>query len=160
MACGSGLRPMRSKSVFNGLLLPSVRNGWSLHEDIKNGHSSFQTIKEKKYITVSCPSYNSQNFSSDSHSLCVCFQECNCSRSTSASQRVFHLSSLSHTNIWLKYVAKCSNRNRLQSSKILMCTSLERATRTPNIFRQGHVFENLTHMLQKLCHSPLQMSQH
>lgn len=67
MACGSGLRPMRSKSVFNGLLLPSVRNGWSLHEDIKNGHSSFQTIKEKKYITVSCPSYNSQNFSSDSH---------------------------------------------------------------------------------------------
>lgn len=35
-----------------------------------------------------------------------------------------------------------------------MCTSLERATLTPNSVRQGHVFENLTHILRKLCHGP------
>lgn len=74
--------------------------------------------KRNKSLTMKCPSNNSRNTASAVTVIplfvgpWVCFQECNCRRSTSASQCVFHLGFLSQPHMWLKYVAQRSNRNR------------------------------------------------
>lgn len=177
MACGSGLRPKCLSKLEQGWFLvayccPLSKKDCHCSQTWKIGTVAklpelFQNYKRNKTITMRCPSNNSRNTIS---AVTVTPPPSSASESVSRNATAdaallrpnvcFIWAPLSQTHMWLKYVAQHSNRNTPRSSEVLTCTSLERATLTPNEVRQGHVFENLTHILQGLCHSPLQMRRH
>lgn len=94
--------------------------------------------RRNKSITIRCPSNNSRNTISAVTVILSLSARESASRNATADAALlcpsvcFIWVSPSQTHMWLKYVAQRSNRNSPWSSKVLMCTSLERATLTPN----------------------------
>lgn len=167
---GLGWDLYRACLVFNGLLLPSVKIWWSLQQDVKKKKKTdtvakLPNYKRNKSTGMRCPSNNSRNTISAWQSptlpfvsLWVCF--------SGMQLRTQHFCipmcvsfgfSVSHTHVAKICGPLLQQKQTVIQRGLNVHLSGTCHTDTKQV-RQGHVFGNLTHMPQKLCHSPLQMS--